>query len=184
MGKFQGFSEMALLFADKYHIIEAMQKTFEEERKHLLVDVEDLLSKKEWFSAQKDRTWRSNQDRQVSFQLCLKFEQPVLRIEIQLNQEHVKRRVAWIRLRLEDGVKNVDEIKRRIRYLAAEEVRQNFSSVEVEPLWSNKQGDVWLMQWDAPYALDNIVETICAEVERLASLFGYLETALSEAEGI
>ena len=170
MAKFEGFSEIALLYAEKYELVEAMQKQFEDERKTLSAALHDKIARQDWCKP------NSVHHSGGYLRLGLFSDHTggeILVMQLWLSPLDLANRVFRYVLSIGDK-----RLKGSFRQQAGDFLCQEFSSEEYEPL--NKSANSTIIDREVHYEASEILETMFAELEKLRAFLPFAEKAYQQ----
>jgi len=171
MAKFEGYSEIALLYAEKYELVEVMQKQFNEERTALFVALHDKIASQAWC---KPDTVRYGGGMVVGlFSDRIGKEILSVRYFVQ-SPSYIANHMFRCILTIGDN-----QFKDNFRQEADNSLRQEFSSKEYEPLNNLKNNTIILR--DVHYETGKVLETMFAEIEKLRALLPFAEKAYQQS---
>jgi len=171
MAKFEGFSEIALLYAEKYELVEAMQKQFEDERKALSAALHDKIARQDWCkpnSVQYRKGWVD-----VGLFSDLIGKEILFVRFFEQSPSYVANRMFWYILTIGDN-----QFKDNFRQQADNFLRQEFSSKEYEPLNNLKNNGI--ISREVHYETGKVLEAMFAEIEKLRALLPFAEKAYQQ----
>ena len=173
MAKFEGFSEIALLYAEKYELVEAMRKQFDDERKALFIALHDKIASQDWY---KPDTVQYKRNQVIVGLFSDHIGKEILFVRFWWPSESfVANRMFRYRLIIDDLLL---QFKDNFRQQADDFLRQEFSSKEYESL--NDLGSISIIFRDVHYETGEILETMFAEIEKLRALLPFAEKAYQQ----
>jgi hypothetical protein len=170
MPGFEGFSDVSLLYAEKYDLVRAMTKAFEDDRKQLFVDLQNRIAKAPWF----DGTRTTLHPGPSSVKVRLRgpeLEESLARISIYLDASRLGRREFYSDLKLVAEAPDIRAFKTRFEEAAAQLLVE---ALNVEDYKRPRVTD-YLIRRDVPFEPDAILDTMLEEVERLQQFLPYVE---------
>jgi hypothetical protein len=171
MSGFKGFSEIALLFAEKYDLVRAMTTTFENERKQLFIDLQNRIPKAPWFDSTRITIYGGGASVEVRLRNPTS-EESLARIQIYLDASRLGRQEFNSDLRLIAKVSDIRLFKRRFEEAAAQQL---LDALNVEDYKAPRSAEYALIRRDVPFELDKILDAMLEELERLQQFFPYVE---------
>lgn len=171
MSGFKGFSEISLLFAEKYDLVRAMTKTFEDERKQLFTDLQNRIAKAPWFDGTRITLYSGGASVEVRLRNPTS-EESLARITIYLDASRLGRQEFYSDLRLIAKVPDIRLFKGRFEEAAAQQL---LDALNVEDYRTPRPTEYALIRRDVPFEPDTILDTMLDEVERLQQFFPYVE---------
>jgi len=171
MPNFEGFSNISLLYAEKYDLVRAMKTTFENERKQLFIDLQNRIAKAPWFDSTRTTLYRGPSSVEVRLRNPTS-EDSLARIQIYLDASRLGRQEFNSDLRLIAKVSDIRLFKRRFEEAAAQQL---LDALNVEDYKAPRPAEYALIRRDVPFELDTILDAMLEEVERLQQFFPYIE---------
>lgn len=191
MAKFERFSDLSLLYADHYHLVEAMGQQLDGELGRLWITIEDAITERSWYAPDRHRAARGK----YYVHLLLHpgdRAQAMARIQIYLN-------AALLGTRLDEGEKpqktrqfsadlavvdtgvDLERVKSAFDQLARNDLIKNFGADEYAPL-SQSRNRYLVQSQRICFELDSILEQMLAAIERLQPFFSMIEQAFETCQ--
>lgn len=169
MSTFDGFSELSLLYAEKYDLVEVMQEEFSEEREQLFQDLQNRIADSSWFDTERLTLYTSG----PRFQLRLRdpeFEGNLARIQLRLDPSRLGRRELYSDLWLVTQVSDMQSFKHRFQQATGQQLIEMFDVADYKT-----SGRYLIRRRNIPFEVDTILDTMIEEVEKLQRLLPYVE---------
>ena len=182
MSNFEGFSEVSMLYAEKYSLVRQMATTFDREREQLFGALAARVVAAPWFDAERLSLDVGKQRFDIRLRKPLS-KQYVARIQIYLSAGRLGRRSLYSDLWLVTGVPDLDAFRRRLEETVPKDVLGILSAAGSS---TSRRDRYIIRRTDTPFGVDTLLDTMFGELENLQQLFPYIEQLyrdLGEIEG-
>jgi hypothetical protein len=169
MVDFEGFSEISILYAEKYDIVSAMEEAFQNERKHLFQDLQNVVADSEWFAAETMSLYSKG----ARFEVRLKKPSAsgnLARIQLYLSASRLGRRELYSDIWLVTKVSDMSRFRQRFRQTTGQKL---IDTVDVADYKTS--GRYLIRRRAISFEVDTIFDTMVEEIERLRQFFPYVE---------
>lgn len=171
MSGFEGFSDISLLYAEKYDLVRKMTKTFENEQKQLFSDFGNRIIRAPWFDNERLTIHQSKSSVEIGLQYPTS-KGSLARIQIYLDAPRLGRRKLYSDLCLTAKVPDIRQFKRRFKQSVEQQLLDVLNIGDYQASSSNR---CLIRRSNVSFEPDTILDTMMEEVERLQQFFPYVE---------
>lgn len=171
MVEFDGFSELSVLYAEKYDLVEAMEETFAREREQLFQELQNIVADKSWFDPERFVLYTKGR----KFELRLRnpvSEGELARVGVRLSPSRLGRRELYSDIWLKAAPPEMKSLRERFKQAAGQQLIDTLDVADYQAA-----GRYLVRRQSVPIEIDTILETMVEEVEKLRQLLPYLEEA-------
>lgn len=172
MADFDGFSQLSILYADKYDLVEAMEEAFERERKTLFQDFQNTIAGSPWFDTRRMTMVASGPRVRLRLQNP-ESEERLARILVYLDATRLGTRQLYSDLWLYPDLSDMRGFRRRFVKAAGEQLIEMFDVADYKT-----SGRYLVRRRSIPFEPETILDTMLDEVEKLRQFFPVVEELL------
>lgn len=184
MPGFEGFSDISLLYAEKYDLVRAMIQAFRGEREQLFAELQNRIVEAPWYDPARITVQVREHPEYEPWgeeYLEIKLQDPasemaLAHIQIWLGVYRFPKRKFYSGLYLLAKVPDVGLFRRRFQQVAAQKLPDT-PNIDYSPSPSDK---FLIRRRNVPFEPDTVLDAIWDEIERLQQFFPYVEQVYLE----